>query len=279
MATQYTPQVVATQQTNGPLVQSIAPAELAVLAANQQLDLHALNRQLQRDLEMADPERARALFPDCDPRALPPLAEPYGVKAIVDERLYTQPDAADLLDQLVLNPVVCLDQPPVRLADAAGGHRVFADAGLAPDVANSFLVVAGPSDEPPHAFVRGDALAWLLAQPRPSRSRTPGRKFSTSTSAPSSSRSIASSPSSVLRSRTTARLLRPTTFHMNDSPSCGSRQPMPRVPSPLGDSTLMTSAPKSARERAQPGPATTVAQSITRRAAGGRGTAPARRRR
>jgi len=61
---------------------------LAVLAANQQLDLHALNRQLQRDLEMADPERARALFPDCDPRALPPLAEPYGVKAIVDERLY-----------------------------------------------------------------------------------------------------------------------------------------------------------------------------------------------
>lgn len=81
---------------------------------------------------------------------------------VVDERLYSQPDAADLLDQLVLQPVVCLDQPPVRLADSAGAHRVFADAGLAPDVANSFLVVAGRSDDPPHAFVGGDALAWLF---------------------------------------------------------------------------------------------------------------------
>jgi hypothetical protein len=81
---------------------------------------------------------------------------------VVDERLYAQPDAADLLDQLVLQPVVCLDQPPVRLADAAGAHRVFADAGLAADVANSFLVVASAADDPPHDVVRDDALAWLF---------------------------------------------------------------------------------------------------------------------
>ena len=42
----------------------------------------------------------------------------------------------------------------------------------------------------------------------------PGRKFSTSTSAVSTSRRIASRPSSVLRSSTTARLPRPSSFHM-----------------------------------------------------------------
>ncbi|HEX6569766.1 MAG TPA: class I SAM-dependent methyltransferase, partial [Acidimicrobiales bacterium] len=81
---------------------------------------------------------------------------------VVDGRLYDEPDAPDLLDQLVLHPVVCLDQPPVRLADAAGAHRVFADAGLAADVSNSFLVVAGTSDDPPRDVVRPDALAWLF---------------------------------------------------------------------------------------------------------------------
>jgi hypothetical protein len=81
---------------------------------------------------------------------------------VVDERLYAQPDVADLLDQLVLQPVVCLDQPPVRLADTAAAHRVFADAGLAADVANSFLVIAGASDHPARELVRGDALAWLF---------------------------------------------------------------------------------------------------------------------
>lgn len=81
---------------------------------------------------------------------------------VVDERLYDQPDAPDLLGQLVPQPVVHLDQQPVRLADAAGAHRVFAEAGLAADVANSFLVVAGSSDDPPRGVVRKDALAWLF---------------------------------------------------------------------------------------------------------------------
>ncbi len=65
---------------------------LAVIAASRQMDLHVLNRQLGRDLEIVAPERARALFADCDPRALPPLGEPYGVKAIVDEQLYRLPE-------------------------------------------------------------------------------------------------------------------------------------------------------------------------------------------
>ncbi|HKE72613.1 MAG TPA: methyltransferase [Acidimicrobiales bacterium] len=81
---------------------------------------------------------------------------------VVDERLYAQPDAPELLDQLVLQPVVCLDQAPVRLADAGGAHRVFADAGLAAEVANSFLVVAGPAGDPPRGLVPDGALAWLF---------------------------------------------------------------------------------------------------------------------
>ena len=53
---------------------------------------------------------------------------------------------------------------------------------------------------------------------------------------------------------------------------------MRRTPSPAGDSTLITSAPKSARWRAAPGPANTVAMSMTRRpaSAGSQATTAAR---
>src|SRR5947208_3533859 len=105
--------------------------------------------------------------------------------------------------------------------------------------------------------------------PRPIRSNVPGRKFSISTWASSHSESIAATPSGDLRSRVTHRLLRDAYFHHKVTPSRGSRHPMVRVPSPPpGRSTLTTSAPKSARYRAQPGAAITLAQSITRMSAG-----------
>src|SRR5436190_10516660 len=64
------------------------------------------------------------------------------------------------------------------------------------------------------------------------------------------------------------RLLRLTTFHQSPTPSRGSFHAMLRSESPpLGRSTLMTSAPKSARYRAQLGPASTVDRSSTRRPA------------
>src|SRR5690606_27091215 len=97
-----------------------------------------------------------------DQRWLAPFPDYKLPTVVLDDRLYEQDDAADLLDQLVLQPVVCLDKPPVRLADAADAHRVFADAGLARDVVNSFLVVAGRSGDPPRPIVRDDALAWLF---------------------------------------------------------------------------------------------------------------------
>lgn len=83
---------------------------------------------------------------------------------VLDQRLYEQPDAPDLLDQLVLQPVAFHDRPPVRLADAAGAHRVFADAGLAADVANCFVVIAGAEgDLPSRSCVAGLAVRWLPA--------------------------------------------------------------------------------------------------------------------
>lgn len=61
---------------------------LAVIPANHHLDLHALNRQLQRDTQIVAPEDTRDLFSDCDISALPPFGGPYGVKTIVDEQLF-----------------------------------------------------------------------------------------------------------------------------------------------------------------------------------------------
>jgi precorrin-6B methylase 2 len=90
---------------------------------------------------------------------------------VLDERLYARPDAAELIDQLVLHPVVCMDQPPVRAADGVGAHRVWAEAGLAAEVANSFLVVAGTEDTLLHELVDERALAWLYGGNRVSRWR------------------------------------------------------------------------------------------------------------
>lgn len=91
---------------------------------------------------------------------------------VLDGQLYDQPDVAGLLDQLVLQPVAFHDQPPVRLADASAAHRAFADAGLAADVANSFLVIASSSGEDGPRRVRTDVLAWMFGGHR----RSPWRR-------------------------------------------------------------------------------------------------------
>src|SRR5262245_51380610 len=116
---------------------------------------------------------------------------------------------------------------------------------------------------------------WRTSGPSPRRSSVPGRKFSISACAPSTSSSSTARSSSTFRSRATNRLLRLANFHHRPRPSRGSRQAMLRRLSPSGRSTLMTSAPKSARYRATLGPAITVDRSRTRRSANGSsGTAP-----
>jgi SAM-dependent methyltransferase len=90
---------------------------------------------------------------------------------IVHERLFDEPDAAELVSQLVLQPVAFPDNRPARLGDAPAAHAALVRAGLGREVPSSFLVVAtagaGPSD-----LVPDDVLAWMPGRHR----RSPWRR-------------------------------------------------------------------------------------------------------
>lgn len=60
---------------------------MAILPANYLLDFAELNRLLGRALQPAPREHLDATFPDCQPRSIPPLAEPYGLTAVIDEQV------------------------------------------------------------------------------------------------------------------------------------------------------------------------------------------------
>ena len=106
----------------------------------------------------------------------------------------------------------------------------------------------------------------------PSRSITPGRKFSISTSAWATSRSTRARSAGCLRSAAKLSLLRLMVWKSTLSPSI-SRFAMerrrPRSP-PCGRSILTTRAPRSASRRAQEGPARNWLKSRTSRPARGR---------
>src|SRR5918912_151257 len=107
--------------------------------------------------------------------------------------------------------------------------------------------------------------------PRPHRSSVPGLKFSTTTSAPEMRRRANSCPFSSRRLRVTDFLLRAMMGHQRVRPSLRCL-PHSRMGSPLpGGSTLMTSAPKSARSWPQKGPASKLPISTTRTPSRGRG--------
>src|SRR6478752_9390440 len=103
---------------------------------------------------------------------------------------------------------------------------------------------------------------------RPQRSRVPGRKFSTRTSAVATRRRKTSAPSAADRLSATVRLLREISDHQI---GVASREgPWPRMPSPaFGCSILITSAPKSPRIWQARGPARIVEASTTRRPVSG----------
>src|SRR5687767_4708732 len=104
------------------------------------------------------------------------------------------------------------------------------------------------------------------AYPMPSRSATPGRKLSTITSASRNRFVSRSRPSDCLRSRTTLRLFRLSARNgaLSSPFICNRRPPIARERSPSGGSTLMTSAPRSASNIVQNGPAMTCDRSTTR---------------
>ncbi len=79
---------------------------------------------------------------------------------ILHDRIFDEPDAEELVDQLVLQPVAFHDHQPARLGDAGAAHRALIRAGLARHVASSVLVVAAPG-RAHEDLVADDVLAWI----------------------------------------------------------------------------------------------------------------------
>jgi HD-like signal output (HDOD) protein/prolyl-tRNA editing enzyme YbaK/EbsC (Cys-tRNA(Pro) deacylase) len=60
---------------------------MAVIRADQELSLESLNDLFKREFTLCSEAQLLELFPNCDQQALPPLAEPYGLRSIVDESI------------------------------------------------------------------------------------------------------------------------------------------------------------------------------------------------
>lgn len=85
---------------------------------------------------------------------------------VLSEQIYQRSDAADMVDQIVGHPVGGVYARPVLVADDRAAHRTMVDAGLGPEVANSFLVLAGRDSEALAGRVDERVLAWRVAPDR-----------------------------------------------------------------------------------------------------------------
>jgi len=65
---------------------------LAVLPASHHVNLADLKTQVGDDVDLADEEEIRKLFPDCALGAIPPVGECYELDVIIDDSLQAQPD-------------------------------------------------------------------------------------------------------------------------------------------------------------------------------------------
>jgi len=60
---------------------------MAVLPADHMLDFAGLCQQLSCNLHPVSQERLSSMFPNCETGSIPPLAQPYGLSAIIDEQV------------------------------------------------------------------------------------------------------------------------------------------------------------------------------------------------
>lgn len=65
---------------------------MAVIGANRVLDINKLNTLFKREFVTCTESEIEQFFPGCDPAYLPPLGEPFGLRAIVDNSLILQDD-------------------------------------------------------------------------------------------------------------------------------------------------------------------------------------------
>ncbi|PWB67953.1 MAG: hypothetical protein C3F15_17270 [Holophagae bacterium] len=113
-------------------------------------------RALQRMLAEAGMPAQTWLYPFPD----------YKLPAVVlTDALYGLPEAPDIVDQLVRRPAGA-STPRDLLCDDRRGHRVLVEAGLGPDVANSFLVIAAADGTVPTVLPDPAVLAWRLGHDR-----------------------------------------------------------------------------------------------------------------
>lgn len=65
---------------------------MAVLPASRQIELDDLRGWLRQPVRLASEDDVALIFTDCERGAIPALAAPYGVKAVVDDSLSQKPD-------------------------------------------------------------------------------------------------------------------------------------------------------------------------------------------
>jgi Ala-tRNA(Pro) deacylase len=65
---------------------------LAVVPADRQVDVERVRRQLRRHLVLAHEMELGSVFRDCEPGAVPPFGNAYGIETVIDEDVVAQPD-------------------------------------------------------------------------------------------------------------------------------------------------------------------------------------------
>ena len=75
------------QLVKGVILQDEEGYLMAVVPATYQVGLGKLHKHLNRQLGLATEPELKKLFHDCEPGAVPPLGEAYGIAQIMDESL------------------------------------------------------------------------------------------------------------------------------------------------------------------------------------------------
>ncbi len=65
---------------------------LAVIPATHRVDIPAVNKALNRDLELMGEDEVEMAFGDCEPGAVPPIGGIYGIDTVVDITLLGLPE-------------------------------------------------------------------------------------------------------------------------------------------------------------------------------------------
>lgn len=65
---------------------------LAIVPASRQVEIAGVGGLLNQPVGLATEEEIAPLFPDCEPGAVPPIADAYGLQAVVDQDLEAPSD-------------------------------------------------------------------------------------------------------------------------------------------------------------------------------------------